>query len=100
MSIVEDVPGRTTQTRGEVAAGLLPSVRDAATEAARGATPVSVVAGYGLVTALGDSAATTWEALTRGDYIRTHARAAEVGGDGPRVVRLAIMAAAEAIRQA
>src|SRR5687767_7888328 len=64
-------------------------------------TPRVTVAGYGLTTVLGLSAAQTWEALLAGRAVDTHARVPIGSREGePRVSTLAIHAAREAIASA
>lgn len=55
------------------------------------------ITGIGLVTALGATAAQTWDALLAGRFIEDHAKVpVEFAGDVPRVSSLAIRAAREA----
>jgi len=64
-------------------------------------SPVPVITGHGLVTALGDSAATTWAGLLGGRFISDHARLAVESRKGvSRVSLLAIRAAREAVQSA
>jgi 3-oxoacyl-[acyl-carrier-protein] synthase II len=64
-------------------------------------TPRVAIAGYGLITPLGASAPTTWDAIIEGRAIETHGEVAlgSRGGE-PRVCTLAIHAAREAIASA
>jgi 3-oxoacyl-[acyl-carrier-protein] synthase II len=59
----------------------------------------TAITGLGLCTALGESAAATWDALLAGRFIATHSRAL---GDvsEPRVISLALRAAKEAVEHA
>ncbi|HEV2293810.1 MAG TPA: beta-ketoacyl synthase N-terminal-like domain-containing protein [Tepidisphaeraceae bacterium] len=64
-------------------------------------SPRVVVAGYGLVTPLGRSAAQTWDGICAGSAIDNHARAVMESRAGePRVTTLAIAAAREAVAAA
>src|SRR5438045_1563265 len=64
-------------------------------------SPVPVITGHGLVTALGDSATATWASLLAGRYISDHAKVPFESPSGhSRVSSLAIRAAREAVQSA
>jgi 3-oxoacyl-[acyl-carrier-protein] synthase II len=59
----------------------------------------TIITGTGLITALGETAAQTWESLLAGGSIRDHARVPGISGDD-RCGQLAKIAAEQAVRNA
>src|SRR5687767_8937410 len=82
--------------------------RDWRTETAHGESAVMgnvakagiALAGAGMITALGESAAATWSAMLGGESIADHAMVKKQWGGRSRVCGLAIDAAAEAVEDA
>lgn len=66
----------------------------------RPVTPLPVITGVGLLTALGQNAEQTWQAVLAGASIRDHARLKpRIALDQPRITSLALQAALEALSQ-